>query len=65
MFFAVILFINIQDIFGQNNRLNTNNDIEWYNYFGTFKVSEKFGIHTEYQWRRNNLDLKFHWKVGK
>lgn len=28
MFFAVILFINIQDTFGQNNRLNTNNDIE-------------------------------------
>ena len=39
---------------GQNNRLNTNNNIGWYNYFGTFKVAEKFGIHTEYQWRRNN-----------
>ncbi len=39
---------------GQNNRLNTINDIGWYNYFGTFKVAEKFGIHTEYQWRRNN-----------
>lgn len=24
-------------------------------YTGTFKVSEKVGIHTEYQWRRNNL----------
>ncbi len=39
---------------GQNNRLNTNNNIGWYNYFGTFKVTEKYGIHTEYQWRRNN-----------
>ena len=39
---------------GQNNRLNTNNNIGWYNYFGIFKVTEKFGIHTEYQWRRNN-----------
>lgn len=48
------LFIVSQISFAQNNRLNTNNDIGWYNYFGTFKVSEKFGIHTEYQWRRNN-----------
>ena len=39
---------------GQNNRLNTNNNIGWYSYFGTFKVTEKYGIHTEYQWRRNN-----------
>jgi opacity protein-like surface antigen len=40
---------------GQNNRINTNNNIGWYNYFGTFKVSDKFGIHSEYQWRRNNF----------
>lgn len=36
----------------QNNRLNTNEKIGWYNYFGTFKVSEKVGIHTEYQFGR-------------
>lgn len=41
--------------FAQNNRLNTNNNIGWYNYFGTFKVSNKIGIHTEYQLRRNNF----------
>ncbi|MCC6181167.1 MAG: DUF2490 domain-containing protein [Bacteroidia bacterium] len=40
---------------GQNNRINTNNNIGWYNYFGTFKVSDKIGVHTEYQWRRNNF----------
>ena len=40
--------------FGQNNRLNTNNNIGWYSYVGTFKVAEKFGIHTEYVWRRDN-----------
>ncbi len=51
----VTLFFFSRISFAQNNRLNTNNDIGWYNYFGTFKVSEKFGIHTEYQWRRNNL----------
>ena len=41
--------------YAQNNRLNTSNNIGWYNYFGTFKISNKFGIHTEYQWRRNNF----------
>lgn len=39
----------------QNNRLNHNNMIGWYNYFGTFKLSSKFGVHTEYQWRRDNV----------
>lgn len=53
--FTIILFISIQHTFGQNNRLNTSNNIGWYNYFGTFKVSKKFGIHTEYQWRRDNI----------
>ena len=52
-FFTAYFLIGVQG-FGQSNRLNTSNSIGWYNYFGTFKVSEKFGIHTEYQWRRNN-----------
>lgn len=51
---AIILSVFVQHSIGQNNRLNTNNNIGWYNYFGTFKVSNKFGFHTEYQWRRNN-----------
>jgi hypothetical protein len=54
IYVMVILFFSIP-VDGQNNRLNTNNTIGWYNYFGTFKVSNKLGIHTEYQWRRNNL----------
>ncbi len=44
-----------QNVYAQNSRLNTNNSIGWYNYFGTFKVSDKVGIHNEYQWRRNNF----------
>jgi hypothetical protein len=44
-----------QAAFGQNNRLHTSNTIGWYNYFGTFKVTKKIGIHTEYQCRRNNI----------
>lgn len=47
------LFCNI--IFSQNNRLSHNNTIGWYNYFGTIKLSKKFDIHTEYQWRRDNV----------
>lgn len=55
LFFTAFLLIAYHNTFGQNNRLNTSNNIGWYNYFGTFKVSEKFGIHTEYQWRRDNI----------
>lgn len=50
-----LFLIYSQCSIGQNNRINTSNSIGWYNYFGTFKLSSKFGAHTEYQWRRNNL----------
>jgi hypothetical protein len=40
---------------GQNNRINTYENIGWYNTFATIKVSDKFGFHAEYQWRRNNI----------
>ncbi len=53
--FCFFLFVCFNNTFGQNNRKNTNNSIGWYNYFGTFKVSQKFGIHTEYQFRRNEI----------
>jgi len=39
---------------GQNNRLNIYENIGWYNLFTSIKLSNKFGIHTEYQWRRSN-----------
>lgn len=60
--FPILLFIlvNCITIYAQNNRLNTNETIGWYNYFGTFKVSGKFGIHTEYQFRRENYIT--HWQ---
>jgi hypothetical protein len=60
--FPILLFIlvNCTTIYAQNNRLNTNETIGWYNYFGAFKVSEKFGIHTEYQFRRENYIT--HWQ---
>jgi hypothetical protein len=42
----------------QHNRINTYENIGWYNYFGTFKINEKIGLHTEYQWRRASLITK-------
>ncbi len=55
LFFTVIVFVNVHTSLGQNSRIHTSNTIGWYNYFGTFKVSQNFGVHTEYQWRRNQI----------
>lgn len=43
------------NLFAQNSRQNEYNSIGWYNYFGTFKLDKKFSLHTEYQFRRDNL----------
>ena len=55
LLFALILLFAAKLSFSQNARINHNNTIGWYNYFGTFKLSDKFGLHTEYQWRREDL----------
>jgi hypothetical protein len=51
----LFLFLFCTAAIAQNNRINHNNTIGWYNYFGTFKLSDKFALHTEYQWRRDQL----------
>jgi hypothetical protein len=55
--FYIIVFLSFipNSINAQNTRLKNYNTIGWYNYFGTFKVSKKFGIHTEYQFRRDEI----------
>jgi hypothetical protein len=52
----VTIFVTISVYFcqAQNPRLSDHNTIGWYNYFGTFRLNSKFGIHSEYQWRRND-----------
>lgn len=45
-------------VVSQNTRINHNNTIGWYNYFGTFKLANKFSLHTEYQLRRDQLILE-------
>lgn len=42
-------------VHAQNTRISDHNSIGWYNYFGTFKLNNKFGLHTEYQFRRNEF----------
>ena len=43
------------NLMAQNTRQSDHNTIGWYNYFGTFKLDNKFSLHTEYQWRRDNF----------
>lgn len=45
----------IHTIYAQNTRLNDENSIGWYNYFGNFRLSNKWGIASEYQWRRSSF----------
>ena len=54
-FFLLLTLLMANSIKAQNTRLNNYNAIGWYNYFGTFKISPKFGIHTEYQYRRTHI----------
>lgn len=55
LFLILIATIFNCSVNAQNNRLNTYGRIGWYNYFGTFKLSNKIGLHTEYQWRRDEF----------
>lgn len=49
----VVLFI--QPGFAQNTRLKDNNTIGWWNYFVTFQLTDKWSLHSEYQWRREGI----------
>ena len=49
--FLLVCFSNIK---AQNTRIIDQNEIGWINYFGTFKIAEKYSIHSEYQARRTN-----------
>jgi hypothetical protein len=53
--FILALLLNATIGFAQNNtRISDNNNIGWYTYNGIFKINKKFGINTEYQFRRDN-----------
>lgn len=51
LFLFILLFsFNLKS----QNRISDHNQIGWYAYNGTFKLDDKFSVHTEYQWRRND-----------
>jgi len=39
----------------QTTRIANHNKIGWYTYTGTFNITGKWGLHSEYQWRRDNF----------
>ena len=47
-----IILISVLSYSQNNTRISNHNSIGWYNYFGNLKINKKFGVHTEYQWRR-------------
>ncbi|TAG90896.1 MAG: DUF2490 domain-containing protein, partial [Bacteroidetes bacterium] len=52
--FFFSFFLCIQSAKAQLTRQSTHSNIGWYCYFGDHKISKKFSIHTEYQWRRTD-----------
>ncbi len=55
LYILVLSLFNYSVTNAQNTRISDRNTIGWYAYNGTFKINKKWGIHTEYQWRRDNL----------
>ncbi|MBD2754103.1 DUF2490 domain-containing protein [Spirosoma validum] len=53
--FLVFLIFLSTTVFGQQNRIIDRNAIGWYVYNGDHKLSERWALHTEYQWRRVEL----------
>jgi hypothetical protein len=46
--------LSIHFLFAQNDRLNDFNNINWLQTINTIKLSDKWSLHAEYQWRREN-----------
>ncbi len=54
LIYTLFFLLYSSETVSQNTRISHYNNIGWYAYFGTFKLNDKWGIHTEYQWRRVN-----------
>lgn len=55
LLYSAIVLLLANNTYSQNTRVTNRNTIGWYNYFGTFRLNNKFGLHTEYQFRRNDV----------
>jgi len=53
--FIMALIIYATPAYCQEERLTDKNTIGWYAYTGTFKINDNWSVHTEYQWRRDNI----------
>ncbi len=61
---ACLLCIGWGQVQGQV-RQSTYNNIVWGAYFGDHKISSKWGIHTEYQWRRANWGMNWQQSLAR
>jgi Protein of unknown function (DUF2490) len=53
--FILLLTVFFPAAYAQNTRIKDNNTIGWWAAFGTFNFNTKWGLHTEYQWRREDI----------
>lgn len=57
-FIIASLFILLSSAVHAQKTIDTQTNA-WYMYFGNHRISEQWGIHTEYQWRRSGLIEKW------
>ena len=55
IYLIIIICFTWHISYAQNTRISNKNTIGWYAYTSTFKINKNWGIHTEYQWRRDNI----------
>jgi hypothetical protein len=55
---VVLTLFGMNSVVGQKNIATQNGS--WFMYFGNHKLSEKYSLHTEYQWRRS--DFVYSWQ---
>lgn len=51
----ILILCSTTSAMAQNTRLNDYNQISWLAGFFTFKLNDAWSIHSEYQWRRENV----------
>lgn len=54
-FFLAAFLLSSANATAQNTRIKDPNQVGWWAGFATFKLNNKWGIHSEYQWRRENF----------
>lgn len=48
----IFVFIYLIPFISFSQKIINNHKNAWISYFGNHRLSNKFGVHTEYQWRR-------------